>query len=680
MSISIKKNSDITPNLDHATRKSIRDYLACAKDIRLLEDLPLIPQVQGKHTSISSDTQHVIATKSEAEIFGSVNHKLLAEESMSEAILELLLNDPDKRVRSFEPADVVQYLKDQTNFGRTSLATISNGVKAKTFEWLVKFWTWLDGWEKFDELVSDPAAWDTIQSLHALPLRLAEGEPALRLVGKSAIRPGSMDAQTVAALVTLGVPVLDVSMSDGSAVRSVSRDHGDVTFILQSLPKNKSFSHPRQATRQILFDFFTQQLYNYLQPGSRRSVRVTLNNEGRDVLRNLPIFPILGPGSRDGSKITFDVAPHGACFVDDSVKIIPKIRGTPFVSYDQGRALHIALGEPDILEEIGVLRKAIRPDSWSQQDRLLPDLIDRLMNRLNEVGEGTRARIAELAIVDVTVGPSARRKSPNQVIDPTSALAELYDAEDEILPVGIFGREGPGAYIHQLRGCSMLRAELTPDAIEERITRISDQSSPIEHRSEKALRLLYLLDSYTRSGENELPPDVVNILRDSAWLPVGDQYHTPSECWDSRGKDLLLCDLVFPRVPVTVASQNLREYLGWIQVPFETLQSQVLKALKPESWSSDIPEMNVLERIEAVLMEVATRLQTGCLSEEHIDSLVETLGDAAWVPTTSRTLCVARKGMLEQIDLGMMYHSVALRLLDFPGMEALLKQMGICDR
>ncbi|KAG9043185.1 hypothetical protein FS837_009920 [Tulasnella sp. UAMH 9824] len=677
----LKRNTYTISDPDAATRKSICDYLVSANDICLL-DLPLIPQVQGEYTSILSHAKYVMATKSEAAMFGNVDQRLLAEDSMSAGTRQLLLSDPARRVQPVGPADVARYLERQVPIaGRTSLATISSGVNPRTFEWLIEFWAWLDGWDKFDQLVDHSAAWGTIQNLHALPLRSTGGKSALRLVGKSAVRPRSLDDRTVEALAALKVPMLDASMSNGPAVRFVSKDHSDVTFILQSVPKNTSFLHLDQTTCRTLFEFFTQQLSNYLQPYARRFNRVTINNELCSVLRNLPIFPTLNPGFRDDGNITFDIAPDGACFVNDSVRIIPNIRGTPFVSYDFGRTFHLALKERDVLGEIDVLQKAIGPDAWGQQDQvtgLLPALIGRLINCLNEVDDVTRIKISDLAIVEV--GATARRKSPNQVVDPASPIAELYDPEDEVLPAGVFGRGGPGSYIHQLQKYNMLRVTLTASAIEERITRISDQSRPMKGRSEKALRLLRVLDSYTLSEGDGLPFKVVKMLCDLAWLPVVNRFYRPSECWDSRGEDLLLCDMVSPSVPLTVSSQQLRDYLGWNEVPFDTLQRQLLEVLETKPRTSQLPETDIMERIEAVLKEIAQRFQAGGLSQEQIESLAETLGDAAWVPTNSRNRCVARQGMLGEIDVGMRYHSVAPYLLRSPGMEMLLRHMGIFDR
>ncbi|KAG8947689.1 hypothetical protein FRC04_010533 [Tulasnella sp. 424] len=769
--VTTKKNSHKLSDFDAPPRKLICDYLVSANDIRLILDLPIIPQDDHEHTSITSHGKYVIANESETGIFGDVDQNLLNGKFMSAATQKLLLSDPAGRVRLVSPADVARYLESQVRtfdgmaraigtsgtgsrvlqeFSRVlgtergspftgtqsectrssligwrssfeAFETLSEPCRAPpkllmaddpisarraTFKWFIRFWKWLDEWEKLSELTNDSATWRRIQNAHALPICLSGEKFELRQVAKSAIRPASLDAEVVAALTALEIPVLDTSMSNGKAVQQVSKDPSDVVFILQSLPKKKSptLAHLNQETRRTLHGFFTQQLYNYLRSAPQESRRTwrefltqqlfayrrptakapeqaTLSAELRSALRTLPIFPIFNPGPRDNTNITFDVAPEGASFVDGSVGVIPSIRGTAFISHDQGKTLHTALEEQDILGEIVVLQKVIGPDAWSQQDSvpgLVSALVDRLINRLNELGAPTRERIAELPIVEVE-GRDGRR-SPKEVVDPSSELAGLYDVEDGVLPVGQFATEGAGSYICLLRNYGMIRTTLTPRAIPERVARISDQSRPMKDRAEKALHLLKLLESYTRPDESMLPPDVVRILVSSAWLPVGDAFHRPSECWDGRPKDALLCDLVLPRLQISVTSSNLRDCFGWTRVPFATLKAQLFKASEVDPKSSNTPQTNGLERIEALLWELASEFKAGRLLRKDLGSLVGALGDAAWVPIESRSRCAARQAMLEQIDLGMKYHAVVPSLLQSTAMEELLEHMGIPRR
>lgn len=676
----LKQNSRLISDLDAAAKRLICDYLVSAKNIRLILDLPIIPQIQKNHAAITSHGKYIIATKSEALALGNADPNLLAAKSMSAATRQLLLSDPSGRVRSVDHTDVVSYLEDQVPTG-TTLANITTGVSQATFDWLVKFWSWLDGWEKRDELFNNSPSWSGMQTLHALPIRLSGGRLALRQIGKSAIRPTKLDPNIIAALTALDVPVLEASISNGSAVQHVSRAPNDVVFILQSLQKKHSFYQLPQQTRQTLHDFFTQQLSDHLRFNPRTRSRTTLNEECRTTLRRLPIFPVITPGLRDSNSFTFDACPEGACFVDNSVRVIPNIRDAPFISHDQGKILHTALEEQETLGEIAVLRKSIDPDAWFQQDRvagLLSALVERLIKRLNELGDSSRSILAELPFVEV--GGRAGRHSPSQVVDPASDLAGLYSAEDEVIPIGQFATEGPGSYISQLRNHGMVRSALTPSVIMERIARISDLSRPMQERSKKALRLLHLLDSYARSEKNRLPTEVVDIICASAWLPVADKFRKPSECWDSRRKDALLCDLVLPRISIAVSNQYLRDCLGWTRIRFRTLQSQILKVVETEPKELNLSEAEAVDRIEAVLKELASELHAGRVSQGQIESILDALGDSAWVPYSSRKRCVGRRSMLEQIDLGAKYHAVSASLLRVAGMESLLVKMGIPSR
>ncbi|KAG8972482.1 hypothetical protein FRC05_009835 [Tulasnella sp. 425] len=676
----IKKNSNALNNLDTTIIKAICDYLASANDLNLLLNLPIIPNAQGEHTSIHTHFTYTMANNSEASVFGTVDRELLAADSMSASTRQLLLNGSAGRIHPIGPADVARYLgKQVATFGGMKSAVVTNGVAATTVEWLVKFWGWLDGWDKFNALVNDSAAWSSIQRVHALPLR--NDKPALRLVERSAVRPNGTDPEVVAGLASLEVPVLHGSLSNGRAVQRVSKPSSDVVFILQNVSRNKSFSTLDQDTRKTLHEFFTAQLSNYLRPGSRRQPQITLDAECRAALRTLPIFPIFNPGVRTNSSFSFDVAPSGTWFVDESVQVIPNIRDTAFVNHSQGRTLCSALDENSVEGEISVLRKAISPEAWNQQDQvtgLLAALVDRLLRRLNEFDRAMLDRIGELPIVDV--GGRARRLSPKQVVDPNSALAGLFDPEDEVLPVREFAREGAGTYIHQLRSYGMLRNALTPPTIEERVTKIADPTKSMKDKEGKALSLLRLLDSSTRPRGMELSSSVAATLRNSPWIPIRGTFYRPSECWDSRSAEVFLCDMVLPRITFTIGSAHLRGCLDWTTLPFEVLKRQLLAVLNADLDRSGTSRMDDSSRVGAVLRELASGFKGGRVSVEQIESLVEELGDADWVPTSYGNRVQARRSTMESIYLGTKFHPVSPPLLQTFGMKELLLQMGISGR
>ncbi|KAG9044331.1 hypothetical protein FS837_008337 [Tulasnella sp. UAMH 9824] len=676
----IKKNVNTLSTLDATTIKSICDYLASANNLGLLISLPIIPNVQGGYTAILTHFTYTMATNSEASVFGTVDRDLLASDSMSAPTRQLLLNSSAGRIHFIQPADVARYLQKRVGtFGGTSLPNVSNGVAATTVEWLIQFWSWLDGWDKLNNLFNDSSAWNSIQKLHALPLRGASERPILRLVERSAVRPAGTDPEVVAALAALEVPVLYTSMSNGSAVQRVSKASTDVVFILQNIPRSKSFSNLDQDTRKVLHDFFTNQLSNYLRPASRYHSRISLDADSRRALRTLPIFPIINPGVRTASSITFEVAPEGACFIDESVKVVPNIRDTPFVDHSQGRTLHNALEESTVEEEISVLQRAISHEAWSQQDQvmgLLAALVERLIRRLNEVNGSTRDRIGELAIVDV--GGRTGRLNPKQVVDPSSELAKLFDPEDEVLPVAEFAKEGPGTYIHQLRSYGMLRNSLTPATITERVRKIADPTKQVKDRERKAERLLKLIDSYVRG--TSLPTDVITVLRTSPWIPIGGTFHRPSECWDSRSSDAYLCDMVFPRITFVIGSSHLREHLGWTRVPLNVLKKQLRAVLDANPNRTNTSSMDDSDRVEALLRELASMFRNGRLSQEEIGSLVEELGDADWVPISRGHRVQARRSTLESTHLSPRFHRVSYSVLQFTGMQELLAQMGISNR
>ncbi|KIO18247.1 hypothetical protein M407DRAFT_32080, partial [Tulasnella calospora MUT 4182] len=359
--------------------------------------------------------------------------------------------------------------------------------------------------------------------------------------------------------------------------------------------------------------------------------------------------------------------------------VIPNIRDTPFVDHSQGRTLHTALEESSVEGEIAVLQRAISPEAWGQQDQvtgLLAGIVERLIRCLNEVNGTTRDRIGELAIVDV--GGRVGRLNPKQVVDPNSELARLFDAEDEVLPIGEFAREGPGTYIHELRGYGMLRNALTAVTITERVTNIADPTRSMKDREEKASRLLKLIDSYVRG--TSLSTDVIAVLRNSAWIPIGQTFYRPSDCWDSRFSDAYLCDMVLPRIAFVIESSHLREYLDWTRMPLDVVKKQLRAVLDANPNRSNMSRMEDSDRVEALLKELASLFRDGRLSQDRIASVVEVLGDADWVPISRGQRVQARRSTLEQIYLGSKFHQVSASVIQVTGMQELLGLMGILKR
>ncbi|KAG8948875.1 hypothetical protein FRC04_009213 [Tulasnella sp. 424] len=660
---------------DRHASKNICDYLASSGDIEVILDLPLLSTVAGSLVSLSSGSEYIMPTPEEATVFRAVQQRShwIARDSISSLTHQLLLSSSVGR--HVEPRDVILFLKEQlggSDGSPNSQAT--KPVNGATFQWCIEFWTWLGQWSGREELLKDEAA----RQLYALPLRTTRRK-LLRLVEGLAIRETESDTEVRDALTALDLPVLHDSVSNIPGIKKVSRPSTDVLFILKTVPRSKSFEDMNQETCKTLHDFFTTQLSDFLEPSDRRKERPKLTMNQRDVLRNLPIFPVLQRGQRTEGGIFFGVATSEVQFVDESVRVIPNIGTKKFIDHVQGRILHNALKEAPVSSEISVLEMVVEPDVWVQQDHdSLPSIIDRLIRRLPDFPEDAHRKIAELDIVNV--GSRYARKAPNQVVDPSSTLAGLFGPEDGVLPVDEFACDEPGSYLQTLRAYGMLQTSITSEIVDGVIATIMDRRRRLsyEDRERRALGLLSLLDKQSGAFFDELATGTVNSLQGKAWLPVSGQLRRPLDCWDAKEEDAVLCDRVLPRVPITITSARLRTLLRWESVPSETLRRQFLEVLDNNDESPD----EVQERVRGILEALARRFESGELTEELLEDLVADLRDGGldWVPVTGDRLARPERSTLEPVDLGSQFLSVSTSLLRFNGMETLLTRMGVLPR
>jgi hypothetical protein len=653
----LKERVVILRHLDKGAIRKICDYFASAQNLHLLLDLPLLPTVSGRHITLTLRESHpyALATAKEADLFSSVDPDLLCLQDMGLMTVRVL--SVTDRVRYLQPSKVVSYLNRKFG-GFKSVNTVSAGITKDNQDWLVKFWTWLNTWD----LASDQTFLTAIQKHHLLPISC---RLALRRCSGSVIDP-SGPSQLLKIFDHLQLPVLHPAvLSRGPVIQTMLRPVDDVAFLLQELPNHTTtFSSLNQEARATLHSHLKESL-------SRRTQ--TLNPDQLRILRLLPIFPILSAGERQPSHM-FDAAPVSACFVDESVLIIPNISGTPFVDAVLARSLMTTLG-CSTASENAVLEMSIF--CWAQQDaKLARDLIDRIMRRMNDLSSEARDALSKLPIVDVGPDKKIILRPPISVIDPETSLASLYDQGEGVLPTGFYAVTGPGSYLQQLRNYNMLQANLSPAIITDRIQAIANLSNNLKKRKEKALTLLKLLDQQFQA---EYLPDISEVLATSRWLPAPRGYYSASECWDMRSCDTPLCDLVLHIVKTEVSSTLLREALGWQRVDLDTVKQQFLTLLPGRSIASKKRAKTRNDGIIIIIHELAERYEDGYCVDSDIDGLLESIGDQAWVPISSYELHAPECSTIEPVNLGPAFRQVHSSLLDDRTTE-LLKRMGVCEQ
>lgn len=683
-----KRNNELLSRLESTATKVLCDYIVSANDFDLISILPIIPHVAGGHTSISPDATYILASPAEAKALGPRTPEMLYFAGMSENTVKLLTRGSKGRVRFLQHGDIVTYL--QRVLGEPEGAGVPDvvgGADTSVITSLVEFWAWMDTWEKekLDALVADKTSWNAIQDMHVLPLYGTENGPATQLLKNSGIHPDQTDEDILSALLNVGTPVLHRSMTNGRAVEIISKKPGDVVFILESLPKNQSFQDLRQADREALHNHFTTHLPDVTSlPGRPFTLPGRLYQACQNILRTLPIFPLLRPGLRTVESVSLDIAPQGSRFVSQNVPVIPNIDGTAFIDFEKAKPLCLALGGAE-LHEIAVLEMAITPKGWTQlMPEIVPDIIERLMNRLPDFSASTRGRISELDIVDVNA--SGKRKSPKSLIDPLSPLAELFDPEDEVIPVGEFIKEGEESYLRLLRNHSMLQAALTDEILEGRISHLvqTSQGHNPYVAVKKALLLLSLLDEHGKERSSYFSSRAIKVIRDEAWIPVKNKFYRPLDCWDSKPGDTFLCDWVLPRVSVEVSSPKLRACLGWDVIPFDVLRRQMLALTEVHSESQGSGTEDISERIRAILKALASRLESASYDRNELGKLADQLKDRKWVPISEDRQITAQRSWIpsdsSEKPFGSRFFPVSASLLKHNGMRDLLTTMRVPER
>ncbi|KIO19902.1 hypothetical protein M407DRAFT_11163 [Tulasnella calospora MUT 4182] len=203
-----------------------------------------------------------------------------------------------------------------------------------------------------------------------------------------------------------------------------------------------------------------------------------------------------------------------------------------------------------------------------------------------------------------------------------------------------------------------------------------------DDRLKLALRLMELIDDHSVRIKGKFSPNAVSALRDEAWLALNGKLHQPSECWDSRLPETLLCDMVRTILPIELRSEHVRNLLGWKDVPFQALQSQ-LQAIMEADCDADGDGLSVTEkpkRVKEILKALASCYRDDKCTEDELVQLAHKLGQVGWVPVSGNRLQRAQRSTLEPTELSTRFSSVSSSLLAAKGAKALLKSMGITER
>lgn len=662
------------PSLTAGFIDKITDYLATARSVGLLFDLPLFMNARGHYVALKPrGLDYTFASPAEIDLFGSANSEFLKLETLSANVRNLLLSGNAPNVHEIRGSDVAQYLSKLYARFRSTSSTISLGVEQKDVLWLIKFWEWANTWPRFTTLCTTSVI-NIFKTLCLIPLSSGDNQGKLRRFGHAVYDGQALNETMRQALILIGVPVLHpaLTMSPTKPSSRLLETTTTFLFILDNIPPLFASHALSDAARHELHIYFTDALVQFLRQ------RQNLSPAQQKTLRSLPIFPVLpgGPRPNNASLTIYDAAPADACFVDGSVKVLPIVPSGVFIDGGAAATLAQALNS-SIMDEVQVLKMVLSLNVWNQQksvDGLVDLLVDRLVRLLPDFDAVSHELIANLPIIDV--GGQARA-SPSFVVDPTAKIAALFDLTDGVLPQGRFAKDGIGSLLQQFRSFGMLRNTLTDFTVAETINKIAGNQLASGERKRRALVLLTLLEDYASS--TSISPALQNTLRGNAWLPANNAFFKPISCWDSRRKDRDLVDLVLREVPYTVHNASLRQALGWDIIPITVLHQQfnatVTKTSQISSSASDKPPAR---RIISIMKELAQRFDRLEVDNNCVQDFVISVGDYPWVPTALDDCVQPERTFLKNASLGSRFQRAHSLVIEGKG-TALLRAMGVPD-
>ncbi|KAG8876541.1 autophagy protein atg9 [Tulasnella sp. 331] len=492
-----------------------------------------------------------------------------------------------------------------------------------------------------------------------------------KLFERAAVDPVGVDDALLQIFRDLCVPVLHPNVkSRGPIIRAMLHPVSDMGYFFHRLDASTT-ANLTQVARTRLHEHLS--IHFGVRGQALKPGEVT-------ILRLLPVFPVLPPGVREVGRFSYESDSTSSVVIDDSVQVVPNIKDVHFVCAKECWPLFSAIrktfpGECKASGEAHVLGLAIR--KWSQQGQVpgLPELlVDRIFHRLRDLSADDLQLLRRLPIIDV--GSEHPKRSPFEVVDPDSGIAELFDPGDAVLPQGLFNQSIPGSYLTQLRSEDMLQRILSVKIAKERVNRIVDCDTPPQQKDVKGLNLLRLLDDLYQSKE-VLEESLVECINSQPWLPAVGQFFFPSQCWDRRPSDRYLCDRILPLVEINLRSRSLRRALGWETLSFDILKKQLLAVV-----SNDGPAEDDMIRINALIQRLSDMhdFDPKACSKDDLKSLTHTLCSKSWVPI-SGTVCIpSHRAVLMDTEVNLRFYQVSLQLITDPKVRRFFAVMGVLDR
>ena len=382
----------------------------------------------------------------------------------------------------------------------------------------------------------------------------------------------------------------------------------------------------------------------------------TLNTNQQEVLRSLPIYPILVPpvvptDSPNATSRIGAIAISKAILCVKSMPLLPIIRDTIFVD-DCHTLLEIA-GFTSKINHTGEILSFAIPHLSEQPKHLQRAFVHYfVVNKDNITGK----LLKELASTRfVPAGSGLSQSAPKDLVDPDSELASLLQPDHLRIPHRV--HEDDHAIVGDLRRLQFLQAKLDSAFVEERIAHISKNDD-----SDLARRLVRLIVASKFNCSN------LRLTPGLCWLPTAAGNRGLQHCHHGDAHHPSLFDEVLLTLDAPSLSHSLRDALRWN----EPLQLNIVK-----NQFMQVLEKKQHHKLSVIVMELGSRVDE--LSDQDCADLCHAIGDREWVPISDNCTVTTTHAIFSPLSRSLHgFHIIPPTLSDVAG--KFLKRMGCAER
>jgi hypothetical protein len=511
-------------------------------------------------------------------------------------------------IQHLDSALVVQYL---TGFSQ-SIASQQSGGRLGTplVDKLSRIWEWIDDCPFKRDVIHD------IGHLLLIPTYLG-----LQCLSKRTFSAQQHHPADTMILRKLGLHFLEPDISN-KARRVISPSSiNNLGLVLDSISSPSTWNLTQNEQHDVL-----KYISRYCSAGA-------LNDTHLNILRNMPIFPILSNDVQSGSvgliqqigslttiSVCYSVTasaelPAVPAIPQHAFLNVPRTEAAvlshlPFTVLDIGTDDVISLALDHFATQTPLVQDAFVRHISTQRRRIRSELIKKLNS-------------AKFLLLDPSIGTQA----PAEIIDPESSLFDLYPDRQIILALFRTRHECMG----HLRSLQLLCYDLSPEIIQERIAFVAGDANTFSARHAVAVRLLQLMSfSTSLDWRNVRLPPV-------AWLPTTTNveiFETPSGCLPECVYRPELFDLVLPSLDRGIAiTAPLKSLLGWDKhLPFDVISTQLKRVLTTDG--------KKFKKLKVIVKELGRRSLK--LSDTDVMNLKGIVEGKPWIPLENLVLETAR--------------------------------------